>query len=786
MASPFYIFRKHQKAFLAVAAVLAMVIFVFADLFTSAVFSSRGQNKRLGMTVASWDGGAMTGREMETLTQRRIQISTFLARLQQAGAERLRDNGGTPMNPNVPNLILAQNLNRFQVHGGCINTRILSQLAKQKGISISDEQINDYLKELSFGQLRGDEIINLLSRGSQANQKQRVEQLFSGLRELLLGNTYLTSYHSALECVTPEQRWQDWRRVNERISLDATILPAQQFVSKVPEPTEVELRQLYDEYKNQVGDLQQWVSGRPLPSPNPGFMVPRRVKLQYLLGDIEAKSQELLDSVTEAEIAEFYESRKAQMFVKEESPSDTATTAATTTEAATTEAATTEAASKDDPKNDAKDENDAKEDSESGNSESGNSESGNRESGNVSRPNPFRLVLLQAEETAPEEISAIESSEKSSVTDKLDTDELETDELETDELETSADDNSEDKKEVEYEPLDNVRELIKRRVASQKAAEELLTSVEKAADQLQQEYRYYAPDLADAEEQNTELPKLPENLADLAALAKSTGLIHEKTVFRSRAQLFETFVGKAAKSSIDSADDEPQPEEIVARAMFDGSCSLHEPFLAKDLAGNWYLVVKTEEEPERVPPLEEIRDDVVDAWKLRKGAQLALAEAEQLAKGAKASGESLDIFLAGKPYETETTDLFSWLDFGTTPLEYLQYNPRRPQISDAPPLESVGPKFMEKAFDLQPQQVATVLNHDQSSAYIIRVAKHEKPEEELRRQFLAETNSSVAGYIMSQMRFEEARQGLISQLMSQANLNIDQLQEYLRPPEEDK
>ena len=43
MASPFRIFRKYQKAFLAIAAVLAMVIFVFADLLTSAVFSSRGE-----------------------------------------------------------------------------------------------------------------------------------------------------------------------------------------------------------------------------------------------------------------------------------------------------------------------------------------------------------------------------------------------------------------------------------------------------------------------------------------------------------------------------------------------------------------------------------------------------------------------------------------------------------------------------------------------------------------------------------------------------------------------
>ncbi len=790
MASPFRIFRKYQKAFLAIAAVLAMVIFVFADLLTSAVFSSRGEGKRRGMTVASWDGGSMTGHEMESLTQRRTWISNFLARLQQTGAQKVRDSGGTPMQPQVPNLILSQNLNMLQVSGGCINTRILSQLAKDAGISISNGQINDYLEALSFGQLSDGQIINLLTRGNKTNQQQQVEQLFAGLRELLLGNTYITSYYSALECVTPEERWQDWRRINERISVEATILPATQFVSKVPEPTELELRQFYDEYKNQVDNTNQWVSGRALPSPDPGFKVPRRVRLQYLLGDIETKTLAIIDDVAEADIVDFYENNKDQMFVQSEStasevdaedpaeqPGDEDNNEATevsdananessespeTTESTETSGETgktTPEVINEEQQSDTPppDDEGAPVDSSTPADES--------QSGRRTQQSPFRLAVLQADDSATD----------SGGGDAGDGPQEETAD------EASNEDSANEEKPVHYVPLEEVRDLIKRQLARQKAVLQLNEDVDQATSVVQKEYRTYGPDLAEAQELGQEPPSPPENLADLASLAGAKGLAHEKTTLLSQSELAGTEVGKATQSYIGQDKDEQRPGEMVARAMFDDSRSLYEPFLAKDLGNNWFLVVKIEDKPARIPPLDEIRDDVVRVWKLRKAAQMALEEADKIKKEAETSGESLDILLASKPYETETTDMFSWLDFGTTPLEYLQYSPRRPQISDAPPLEAVGLDFMEKAFGLQADQLATVLNHNQSNAYLIRLAKRENTEDELRKQFLAEANSSTAGYIMVQLRFEESHQVLVNQLISRVNLNVDHLQEYFQP-----
>ena len=101
--------------------------------------------------------------------------------------------------------------------------------------------------------------------------------------------------------------------------------------------------------------------------------------------------------------------------------------------------------------------------------------------------------------------------------------------------------------------------------------------------------------------------------------------------------------------------------------------------------------------PSRVPEFEEVRDAVLAAWKEKEAAQLALKNAQELAKSAQESGDSVaDVAKAGN-YEVVTTDLFSWLSYGTTQAE-LQ---RGPRLGEAPPLEAVGGDFMTKVFDLK-------------------------------------------------------------------------------------
>ena len=231
MASPFRYFRKHQKAFLAVAAVVAMFVFVVGDAIFGYIGQSRG-NSNPNTVVADWKGGSLTIQELTNLTQRRYFLSEFLNRLRMTGAQRIVAEGGTPMMPSVPDFVLSEGISSRDVQLGVVTTRILAEQAKKAGMTVSDGMINQYLKETSFRRVSDQEILSLLTRVQQGNPRMLEEQLFSGLRELMLGNTYLESFKDNVRNVLPEQRWEDWRRINERIAVQAVPIVAAGFCER--------------------------------------------------------------------------------------------------------------------------------------------------------------------------------------------------------------------------------------------------------------------------------------------------------------------------------------------------------------------------------------------------------------------------------------------------------------------------------------------------------------------------------------------------------------------------
>jgi len=239
----------------------------------------------------------------------------------------------------------------------------------------------------------------------------------------------------------------------------------------------------------------------------------------------------------------------------------------------------------------------------------------------------------------------------------------------------------------------------------------------------------------------------------------------------SQLELSETFVGRAF--------DAQSGRELVHEAMF-GDQELYEPYRAIDLEGNWYIVCKVEDVASRVPDFDEVRDAVLAAWKKSEAAKLALAKAEELAKQAESSSDSIasvsGVQDAGaQGYEVVTTDMFSWLTFGTTQAEMR----RGPRLGEAPPLEAVDAEFMTKVFKLQPDQEIALLNHDHSSAYVVRLDRREQTEDEMRQQFLAEANTWYGGRVMNSVRGGNAQNRLIRQLADQIDLNLDVLEEMM-------
>ncbi|NOY30226.1 MAG: hypothetical protein GXP28_08620 [Planctomycetes bacterium] len=725
MASPFHIFRKNQKLFMALAAIMAIFVFVFADMVTSQLQkSTSGGQGSPSATVVTWDGGSLTGRELEILRQRRYFISNFLGALYTQGARTILNEGGTPLDPSVPSFVFQQeNANPRTVMLGTIETRIIAQIADKAGMTVSDEMINHYLREFGLRKVTDPQIAQILQKTNRADVGHSEKQLFAGLRELLLQNYYMRSYASAVQNVMPEQRWDDWQQINRRIALEAAIVPAENFLAEVPEPTDAQLQELYDEFKDQVGNLPQSVAGVQLTSPDPGFREPQRVRLQFLLGDVNEWTEKLLDTITDEEISDYYERNKRTQFVKVDLFSGESAPEEDTAEETEEETTETKEETTEEPADD--------------------------ESSRIQRANPFRLAALQEEPA--EEVATEEETPK-------------------DDSEDDGDGEDNDEEPVEYEPLEEVRDEIRRHLANDKAVVELDQIMGRAYAELQSEYNRYGGELIRAKSEKREAPAPPAKLANLDSAAAQLGVIHEETALLSYPELLDTFLGKAT-------DAQTSRIPVAYAAFVKSQMELYEPFLAQDLDGHWYLAVKVEDIESSVPSLEEVRDRVVAAWKRREAAKLALERSEELAKEAQESGETLVGFFADKHFEVITTDLFSRLTFGTTPMEMR----RGARLGEAPPLASVDLDFMDQAFDLEAEQVAAALNHDQTNAYVIRLDRREKTEEELRQLFLLEANDWFGGQIMRRARLQSTQRILRGQLTQRAGLDLTKLEEYLKP-----
>ena len=291
--------------------------------------------------------------------------------------------------------------------------------------------------------------------------------------------------------------------------------------------------------------------------------------------------------------------------------------------------------------------------------------------------------------------------------------------------------------------------------------------MELAYTELQSEYNTYGGQVIMAKSDDKEPPAVPAKLADLADMAKKHGLTHELTKELSVRELEETFVGKAR-------DSQTQRQSVTYAAFT--TLQLHEPLLARDVDGQWYLVLKTEDQPARIPEFDEVQAEVTAAWKQNKAAELALEAAKDLADKAQKVGGSLSDFMSSKGYEVVTTDLFSARTLGTTPMEMRS----GARLSEAPPLNAIGPEFLDEAFKLQPEQFVALQNHDHSDAYVVRLDRKEKTEDELRQLFLNEANSWFGARVMMASRSQQTHQELQRHLHERTGFDTERFTNYLQ------
>jgi hypothetical protein len=794
MASPFRLFRKYVKPLLAVFVVMLMLSWVVGDSLMSYLTgrnSAGNTGKQLDprATAVTWDGGSLTNLQLEELKSRRRLLNAFLMQIEQMGAKSAYEAGVQPSQLRVQQL-LGPETPQDGVERSVVQTRLFADAARKAGMGVSDEAIGHYLDELGRGNVSRPEMREFLSRMQNRVGAATMENVFAAIREEMLARNYFTSNQYAFLTVTPEQRWKDWLRVNDRVVVEAAAIPVDSMLVDVKDPTDAELKEFFDKYKEFEPGPEVAMGTTELPSPTPGFRIPRKIDLEYIEGNYDSFLAKAEEKVTDEDIAKFYEANKDPMFIKADTglmddtsekkdatkpedgavdakPGD-ATAAPAEGKAADEQKPTTDEAkpAADETKTDeAKDEK--------------KSSLNNRNGKGV-----FHLAAFQqdapkddaAKSDAPKADPGADSKPADPAAAVPPTDPATPPALTAPGNPAAPAAPVVPKKPLEFQPLDEVKDIIRRRLAGDKVAEELDKAAKEIETQLDGDFNKFLRAKLAAEADKKEAPPVPTSLTNLAPLAEKYGLKSGSTGAVNVLQMRDTEVGKSA--DVDSS------RPLWALLFGTRSYEVYQPIEAKDVLGNRYIVMMKSDTPARVPELAEVRDQVIKAWKMQKAAELAEKRATELAKKAEESKQPLTEFFADTPdTKVVRTDPFSELTGGDVGIVNGQFQPQPFRLSQPEGLVAPGPGFMKKVFDLKDGQVAAMLNHDHTIAYVVRVVEHQPPLTELRTAYLQDAGSWTGAYIMSRAHAEEVASGLRADLEKSANVDWKREKDKVERPE---
>jgi len=205
---------------------------------------------------------------------------------------------------------------------------------------------------------------------------------------------------------------------------------------------------------------------------------------------------------------------------------------------------------------------------------------------------------------------------------------------------------------------------------------------------------------------------------DLKAIADREGLSYEKTPLLSRqdverlGQISTAEVGLTPLSGGRKFVDE----------MFDPKTGLYEPIELTDVLGTRFLVRKIKDEPPHVPTLEQVRSEVVVAWKMAQARPLAEQAAGELASQIKAKGATLkDPTVDGFRVVSIPPITRSQTSFMPTSM----FEPSPVVETPIPDVPHAGEAFRDAYFGLQAGSVDVAPNQPRTVYYIMTLDRRE-------------------------------------------------------------
>ncbi|MGN6543446.1 MAG: hypothetical protein ACTHK7_00230, partial [Aureliella sp.] len=214
---------------------------------------------------------------------------------------------------------------------------------------------------------------------------------------------------------------------------------------------------------------------------------------------------------------------------------------------------------------------------------------------------------------------------------------------------------------------------------------------------------------------------------DLKKLAEEEGLTYGSTGMIDGFRLASTPIGRSMIGNQALANTVMTPEVELftpVRSMFIEMENPTEPDFQE------FVSWKIDAVPAYTPELNDIRDEVIEAWKTQRARVLAEEEARKLADKLKSAGDEpwKSVLDAQKQTLVVNPPPFTWM---SPPREMFA----AAQISFVQGLDTVGQDFMQRVFATRPGQVTVAPNQGLNTYYVVRVLELTPTADQLRQNF---------------------------------------------------
>lgn len=309
---PFETFRRNQRPLLAVFGLMAMFAFVVSDSLMN-FLGSRTTGINNDETVATLYGEEIKASNLGELANQRAFANDYFSKLLSLKLSAAQI--GLPV---------VQNFFGPTDDRSLVDALILQKEADKLGIPIDHDATRRWLREApvtillqSFG-LSGSEVTmrtfrdrigNITDSDLDATYQAFFENRIPDQSLLdAIGNQLRLIQVQRLGIsteVSPLDVFEEYRKEAEAVSVNAVAFPVDAYLTMVGEPTEDELKTLYEKGKNTE-------PSRTIVEP--AFKIPRRVQVEAISADSNAVIAKLTAEMNDERVKEEYESRKDSDF----------------------------------------------------------------------------------------------------------------------------------------------------------------------------------------------------------------------------------------------------------------------------------------------------------------------------------------------------------------------------------------------------------------------------------------------------------------------------------------